>query len=154
MMYRQGVSRIDGIGVFAARPIRKGETMEELPVDFRGFNSSCIPNVSPGDSSHLRYAMRNIAKDEEMTVHYQINGCRCGHCDHPKLEEYQNPSPCSCPDHNQPPMIRQDVPSKIHGVGVMANRFIRKGEFIFIPSIGLDRGFNSSCTPNILTSGY
>ena len=40
--------------------------------------------------------------------------------------------------------------SKIHGVGVFANRTFRRGEVIDTDVIKDFRGFNNSCEPNVL----
>ena len=82
-----GHSSIDGLGVFAARDIKKGEPIDEDISDVIGFNHSCVPNVSSRRSRRsFVVAKRAIQLGEELTVSYrklstvERRTCNCPKC--------------------------------------------------------------------------
>lgn len=69
--YHVAPSLIHGMGAFATRFIRQGEVVPmPYSLNFRGFNHSCDPNLSPREWDNRRRALRNILPGEEITVSY------------------------------------------------------------------------------------
>ena len=97
--YQVRPSPIHGMGIFATRKIRQGEILpfpKNHPDNCAGFNHSCQPNLSDRlyQETHHRQALRDIAKDEEMTAYY-LNMCDCETC------ISQGTVVCHCPKHKE-----------------------------------------------------
>lgn len=85
--YRMGKSKIQGMGIIATHPIKKGEiipmpSMTKAWIHCGGFNHSCTNNISdriPGQSAHeqKRTALRDIQVGEELTVSYHTRPVSC-----------------------------------------------------------------------------
>lgn len=102
-------SQIHGVGVFATRPIKKGEWVPTPMTcgitECQGFNHSCAPNL--GDRVHVkegifRAAQHDIQVGEEMTVSYSNLACDGSvHCKCAICQGKQPAQTCRCPIHRK-----------------------------------------------------
>jgi hypothetical protein len=83
-LFYNAKSEIEGDGVFAKKALSIGqEFYVPKTIVRRGYNHACIPNAKLLGNGYIRI-LRDIAKDEEITVDYHIThglrGCRCPSC--------------------------------------------------------------------------
>lgn len=107
-MFYDAPSRIHGMGIFSTVPIKKG-TLIRFGSEWRtknGFNSSCVPNVSPAttgtDGYQVREALKDVPAGEELTVNYRLfpGECNCGRCSQARSED-QSDKVCHCHEHRK-----------------------------------------------------